>query len=157
MKYAGLIKNDIAGGEGVCVSFFVQGCPLHCEGCQNQQTWDFNGGKEFTQDTLNDIIEALHANGVQRNLNVMGGEPLCDENLFLTQLVISTVKEKYPFIKIYLWTGYTLEELQKRSNPKIENILSMINVLIDGRFILAERDITLPMRGSKNQKIIYLR
>jgi len=87
----------------------------------------------------------------------MGGEPLCDENLFLTQLVISTVKEKYPFIKIYLWTGYTLEELQKRSNPKIENILSMINVLIDGRFILAERDITLPMRGSKNQKIIYLR
>lgn len=111
MRYAGIIKNDIAAGEGVNVTFFTQGCPFHCEGCHNPQTWDFLGGKEFTADTIADIIKSLGANGIERNLSIMGGEPLCPENIFLTQMLITTVKEKYPKIKIYVWTGYAYEDL----------------------------------------------
>ena len=157
MQYAGIIKNDIAAGEGMNVTFFVQGCPFHCEGCHNPQTWDFLGGKEFTIDTLNDLTNAIQANGIKRNLSIMGGEPLCQENIFLTQMVIAHIKSKYPDIKIYLWTGYTYEELIERDKPKTNWILNNIDYLIDGPFILAERDITLPMRGSRNQRILNMR
>lgn len=157
MQYAGIIKNDIAAGEGMNVTFFVQGCPFHCEGCHNPQTWDFLGGREFTIDTLNDLTNAIQANGIKRNLSIMGGEPLCQENIFLTQMVIAHIKSKYPDIKIYLWTGYTYEELVERDKPKTNWILNNIDYLIDGPFILAERDITLPMRGSRNQRILNMR
>lgn len=155
MKYAGIIKNDFSAAPGVCVTFFVQGCAHHCEGCHNQDTWDFNGGKEFTTDTLNEILEALTANNLNRTLCIMGGEPLADSNLFLTDLVITHIKENLPNIKIYLWTGYTMEEIAKRQEPHLKNILKNINCIIDGPYIQAERDITLPMRGSRNQKIYY--
>lgn len=157
MQYAGIIKNDIAAGKGVNVTFFVQGCPHHCPGCHNPETWDFAGGKEFTMDTMNDIIYSLIANGVQRNLSIMGGEPLCQENLFLTNLVISYVKERLPDIKIYLWTGYTYEELIAKREKRVMEILNNIDYLIDGPFILAERDITLAMRGSRNQRILNMK
>lgn len=157
MKYAGIIKNDIAGGEGMCVTFFVQGCSIHCKGCHNPNTWDFNGGKEFTPQVLETIIESLSANGIKRNLNIMGGEPLAEENEFLTNLVITEVKRHYPDIKIYLWTGYDYENLINKEDNILQNILKNINVLIDGPFIQEQRDITLAMRGSKNQRIIKLR
>lgn len=155
MKYAGIIKNDIANGPGIRVSFWVQGCPHKCYNCQNPEAWDFNGGKEFTNKTLQEIKEAILANGIQRNLSVLGGEPLCPENQFLTALVIKEIKETYPSINIYLWTGYTIEELA--SLRKIQNhldyILNNINVLIDGRYEDDKRDITLELRGSSNQRI----
>ena len=157
MRYAGIIKNDIAAGEGVNLTFFVQGCPFHCEGCHNPQTWAFDGGKEFTNDTLIEIINGLRANGVHRNLSIMGGEPLCQENLFLTSLIISYVKERLPDTKIYVWTGYTYEELLDRHEQKLKWILNNIDYLIDGPFILAERDITLAMRGSRNQRILNMK
>ena len=159
MKYAGMIKNDIAAGDGMNVSFFTQGCPFHCKGCHNPETWDFDGGKEFTDSTLQELIEALNANGVQRNLSIMGGEPLCDENLFLTLLICTAAKREYPDIKIYIWSGYTFEELKERNifNPKIFQILSLCDTLIDGQFILSKRDITLEKRGSTNQRIINLK
>ena len=159
MRYAGIIKNDIAAGEGVNVSFFTQGCPFHCKGCHNPQTWDFDGGKEFTADILSDVINAIEANGVQRNLSIMGGEPLCPENLFLVDLLITEVKKKYPDIKIYIWTGYTYEQLvaSEKMEPKIKWILDNIDYLIDGPFVLAERDITLAMRGSRNQRILNMK
>lgn len=157
MRYAGIIKNDIAAGEGVNLTFFVQGCPFHCEGCHNPQTWAFDGGKEFTNDTLIEIINGLRANGVHRNLSIMGGEPLCQENLFLTSLIISHVKERLPDTKIYVWTGYTYEELLDRHEQKLNWILNNIDYLIDGPFILAERDITLAMRGSRNQRILNMK
>jgi len=116
MRYAGIIKNDIAAGEGVNVTFFTQGCPFHCEGCHNPQTWDFLGGKELTADVIADLLKSLGENGVKRNLSIMGGEPLCKENIFLTQMLIFNVKEKYPDIKIYIWTGYTYEELLARQS-----------------------------------------
>ena len=157
MRYAGIIKNDVAAGEGVCVTFFTQGCSRHCPGCHNPETWDFNGGYEFTQETLNNVIKALKANGVQRNFCIMGGEPLNSENLFLTDLIITEVKKYYPDIKIYVWTGYTYEELLDRSENLLQNILRNINVLVDGPFIQEKRDITLAMRGSSNQRIIELK
>ena len=157
MKYAGIIKNDIAAAPGVCVSFFVQGCPHHCPGCFNPETWDFDGGKEFSYETLEQIINGLTANGVKRSLCILGGEPLCENNEFLTNLVISSVKQKLPEVKVYIWTGYTYEELIKKNSPKVNQILHMSDYLIDGPYIETLRDITLEMRGSSNQRIINLR
>lgn len=156
MNYSGLILNDITAAPGLCVSFFTQGCPHHCKGCQNPETWSFSGGKEFTSDTLNQIINGLTAQGIQRDLCIMGGEPLCDENAFLTYLVIKEVKNKVPGAKVYIWTGYTYEELLQRQHPQVRGSLELADVLIDGPYIEAERDITLEMRGSRNQRIIDL-
>lgn len=156
MRYAGIIYNDVLAAPGISLSFFTQGCPHRCEGCHNPETWSFDGGKEFTPQTLSSIIQGLTANGVERNLAIMGGEPLCPENLFLVNLVINSVKEALPNTKIYIWTGYLYEDLQKNFDKNLQNILSNTDVLIDGPFIKAERDITLFMRGSKNQRILYL-
>ena len=157
MKYAGIIKNDVSAGSGVCVTFFVQGCPIHCPGCHNQETWAFDGGKEFTPDTITEVIEALNANGVQRNFCIMGGEPLCDENLFLTYLLLENVRKNYPNIKIYIWTGYEFEDILKRKgNSKIKLIIDLADYMICGPFKLTERDITLPMMGSRNQYVVDL-
>lgn len=157
MRYAGLNKNDFAAAPGVSVTFFTQGCPHRCRGCQNPETWDFTGGKEFTPQVLNELIEAITANGINRTLCIMGGEPLCEENEFLTLLVISQVKEKLPDTKIYIWTGFLYENLLKFQTPHVKKILSMADVLIDGPYIESLRDITLPMRGSSNQRIIELK
>ena len=157
MQYAGIIKNDIAAGNKVNVTFFTQGCPFHCAGCHNPQTWDFNGGKEFTNDTLKEVLDSLSENGVQRNLSIMGGEPLCPENLFLTLLLIQTAKERYPKIEIYIWTGYTYEELLERKENRLMQILDLADWLIDGRFDITKRDITLKMRGTTNERIINLK
>lgn len=156
MRYAGIIRNDILAAPGICISFFTQGCPNHCEGCHNPETWDFNGGKEFTHETLSSIISALTANGIKRNLAIMGGEPLCQENLFLVNLIIRSVKEALPDTKIYIYTGYIYEELVKKQDKTLQDILNNTTVLIDGPFIKEQRDITLFMRGSKNQRILYL-
>ena len=157
MRYAGLIRNDLAAAPGVSVSFFTQGCPHRCKGCHNPETWEFNRGKEFTYDVLNEIIEALGANGVKRNFCVMGGEPLCPENEFLTLLVIKTVKEKLPDTKIYVWTGYYYEELKRRNSSHLKQILEMTDILIDGPYEESKRDLTLAMRGSSNQSVINLK
>lgn len=157
MKYAGIIYNDFAAAPGVSLSFYTQGCHAHCPGCHNPETWDFDGGREFTQKTLDSIIKGLQANGIKRSLAIQGGEPLCPENQFLTRLIITTVKGLLPDTKIYIWTGYTLEELRQSSSIALQDILDNTDVLIDGPFIEAERDITLPMRGSRNQRIINLK
>lgn len=157
MRYAGINYNDMSAAPGVSVTLFTQGCPHHCKGCHNPETWDFNSGKEFTYDVLLNIIKALTANGINRSLAIMGGEPLCEENAFLTLLVIKSVKEVLPNTKVYLWTGYTYENIQKSNDPHVKSIIEQIDVLIDGPYIEALRDITLPMRGSSNQNIIYLK
>lgn len=153
MRYAGIIYNDLAAAPGVCLTFFAQGCPFRCYGCQNQNTWDFNGGREFTYETLSSIIKGLTANGINRKLCIMGGESMCPENVFLTNLVITEVKKALPQTEIYLWTGYLLKELESSAEPQIQSILSSIDYIIDGKYQDEERDITLPMRGSRNQKV----
>ena len=157
MKYSGIILNDITAAPGLCVSFFTQGCPHRCPGCHNPGTWSFDGGIDFTMDTLETIISGLTAQGIQRNLCIMGGEPLCEENAFLTHMILREVKSRLPDVKIYIWTGYVYEDLIKNSNPHITNSLAMADILIDGPYIEAERDLTLPMRGSRNQRIIDLK
>lgn len=156
-KYAGIKYNDIVDGEGVCVSFWTQGCPHKCQGCHNPQTWSFDGGEEIPNDLEKQIIEAIGANGIQRNFSILGGEPLCNENLSLIQGIVKSVKNVYPSIKIFVWSGYTIEELsgRRRSDEVLNNILSNIDVLIEGRYIQEKRDLTLKWRGSSNQKILY--
>lgn len=157
MRYAGLIKNDVANCPGIGVSFFTQGCPHRCLNCFNPETWDFDGGQEFTKETLDSIILALKANNVHRDLNILGGEPLCPENSFLTKLVITEVKKELPDTKIYIWTGYLYEELLESQDTNIKYILESADVLIDGPFIQEEKDLTLELRGSRNQRIINLK
>lgn len=158
MRYAGIIKNDFAAAPGVCTSFFTQGCPHHCPGCHNPETWDFKGGKEFTADVITELLEALQANGINRKLCIMGGEPLCPENQFLTYLVIKSIKEKLPNVEVYIWTGYNLSDLvHERTDSRVKQILELTTAIIDGPYIEAERDITLPMRGSRNQRVIYIK
>ena len=113
MKYAAIKENDIVDGEGICVSFWTQGCPFRCKGCHNPETWSFDGGIEEDENTLlNKILYLIDKNNVQRNLSILGGEPLCKQNReFVAKLVIAT-KRRFPNIKIFLWTGYEIEFLK---------------------------------------------
>lgn len=157
MRYSGIVRNDLAAAPGISVTFFTQGCPHRCLGCHNPETWDFKGGKEFTPQVLEEIYEALHANKITRSFCIMGGEPLCDENLFLTLLVLKEVKQRFPQVKVYLWTGYYYDELKQCHSSHLDQILNLVDVLIDGPYEESKRDITLPMRGSSNQSIINLK
>ena len=159
MKYSGLIKNDIVNGQGVCVSLFVQGCPHRCPGCFNPETWNPEEGIEIPVDLKGQIIKAISANGIIRNFSVLGGEPLAPYNLEFVNNILTAVKAAYPQILIYLWTGYTLEELagRKQSEDVLYELLNKVDILIDGPFIEEQKDLTLPLRGSKNQRVIKLK
>ena len=158
MNYAKIKKNDIANGPGVCVSLFVQGCPHHCKGCFNKETWDFDGGKLFTWETVNEIIKDINANGVLRNLNLLGGEPLAPSNRTSIVGLINEVRKIYGnSIKIYLWTGYLYENLLEEKDSNLEYIFDNVDVLIDGPFIENLKDNELELRGSSNQRIIQLK
>jgi anaerobic ribonucleoside-triphosphate reductase activating protein len=151
-RYNTIIPNDVANGEGVCVSFFVQGCPHHCPGCFNPETWDFIGGQEYTSHTKWEIIKAINANGIVRNFSVLGGEPLAPQNLPMTEEVVTAVRTAYPDIKIFLWTGYSFE-LLPHDDEKLIKILECTNVIIDGQFIESRKNLDLKLRGSDNQRI----
>lgn len=157
MRYAGFMPNDFINGEGVCVSFWVQGCPFRCEGCHNPEAWDFKGGYEVPKDIKGRIVKAISANGVQRNFSILGGEPLCEQNRDLVNEIVTAVRAAYPNIKIFIWSGYTYQDLQSMSSSVVNSILEKCDVLIDGPFEIEKRDITLPLRGSSNQNIIDLK
>lgn len=153
MRIAGLTKNDTTNGEDICVSLWVQGCPHRCKGCHNPESWDFNGGEYKNNDVLlEEIYDAISANGIQRNFSILGGEPLAPQNINDIYYILWEVKQRYPSIKTFVWTGYTLEQLKEMYK---DTLLENVDVLIDGPFIKAERDITLKFRGSKNQRILY--
>lgn len=158
--YYGEIKNcDIANGIGVRVSLFVSGCTNHCEECFQPQTWDFNYGKPFTSQTEDEIIEMLSPYYID-GLTLLGGEPMEPANQRALLPFVRRVKKLYPNKTIWCFTGFLLdEELQKESYARCEvtdELLSMIDVLVDGRFVKALHDITLRFRGSSNQRIIDL-
>ena len=153
IRIAGLNGNDFVNGEGVSVSLFLQGCPFHCEGCHNPETWNPKGGIEVDEgDLIQQILTLINANNITRNLSILGGEPLDTEQKrdFLRELIIR-VRYYYPEIKIVLWTGYKYNDIKDKEDFKY--ILENIDYLIDGPFILKERDITLKWRGSRNQNI----
>lgn len=157
-RYADIKFNDCANGPGVRVSFWVQGCPNHCHNCHNPETWEPTGGKEFTEETLQLVLQKMNENNVERGLSILGGEPCAKYNIDLILYIIKTVKEKYPMRDIYLWTGFTLAKLSTQLTPEQYTTLSRnIDYLIDGPYIEAQRDITLPLRGSKNQKIYHIK
>lgn len=149
IRLAGINPNDIVDGNDICVSVWLQGCPHHCPQCHNPETWSFSGGKEYNdEETIEKVISLISKNGIQRNLSLLGGEPLCPQNINFSLRLAKRVKEKYPNIKVFCWTGYLLEELD-------ENKLKDIDILIDGRYDYKKRDITLYLRGSSNQRVLY--
>ena len=157
MNYFGYMPNDFINGEGVCVSLWTAGCPHHCPGCHNSQMWDEKNGVLIPSDIRGRIIKPISQNGIQRNLSILGGEPLSYYNVNFVEDIVQAIRVAYPNIKIFIWTGYTLEELKYRidqGEDQLKHILSNIDVLIDGRYIEKERDITLPLRGSKNQRVL---
>lgn len=156
MKYMGFKKNDIANGEGVCVSLWTAGCPHRCPGCHNPQTWDYNNGIEVPKDLKFQIIKAISENDVERNFSVLGGEPFASWNLDFVYEIVSAVRTAYPNIKIYIWSGYTYKELLDINNPKVKMILDKCDVLIDGPFEESKKELGLKLRGSYNQNIINL-
>lgn len=153
MRYAGMIENDVVNGEGICTSFFVQGCPRHCPGCFNPETWDFGGGYPLPADYKERIKKILIKNNIQRNFSILGGEPLCNENKNLVNELVSFVRQEFPHIKIYLWTGYKFYQIREKEDLILNNILNQINYIIDGEFIESLKDLTLELRGSTNQHI----
>lgn len=155
-RYAGFMPNDFINGEDVCVSLWTQGCPHRCPGCHNPKTWDFEGGYPIPPNLAERIIKAISANGITRNFSILGGEPLCDENKDFVFQILSSVREVYPNIEVFLWTGYTWEELCEKKDSTINKILEMTTTLIEGRYEADKRDITLPLRGSSNQRVMRL-
>ena len=156
MRYAGIIYDDTAAAPGLSLSLYTQGCPFHCKGCHNPETWDFEGGYEYTAETQEKIIKSLNANGVLRNLCILGGEPLLEENILTLSILCGLAKALYPDIKIYIWTGYTMDEIQDRVNsePSLYSLVfELTDTLVTGRYEEDKRDITLPLRGSWNQEI----
>ncbi len=154
MKYAGVIENDTVDcDDGLCVSFWTQGCPHKCKNCHNMHTWDKNGGIELREDYIDYVEKLLIKNGIKRHLSILGGEPFYDENIIIVNNLIEDVKKNYPTIKIYIWSGYTLNQLINRKNKYIDFILKNIDFLIDGLYIDELKNITLKLRGSSNQHI----
>lgn len=149
--------NDATNGSGVCVSIFVQGCPHHCPGCFNQETWDPAGGRPINfPKFIRELIDKIQENGVERGLSFLGGEPLVHYNLEFVDKVITIIKVIYPSTPVYIWTGNLFEYLQQAAayNPTLRHILSLTDVLIDGPYQEDKRDITLYLRGSSNQRVI---
>ena len=155
---AGVYYNDTAAAPGMCVSVYFSGCPFHCPGCHNPEAQDYSYGEPYTEKYKQKIIDSLNKNGVPRKLCILGGEPLCDENLEAVYDLMLSVKENDLTVPIYIWTGYTFEQLLERSNQSItlQKIFSLTYCIIDGLYEEDKRDVTLHMRGSSNQRIIHL-
>ena len=150
MKFSKIKDNDIANGVGITMSLWTQGCPHHCRGCFNPETWNYTDGKEFTKEDLDYILQNIDKNNVKRNLAILGGEPLCDENVDGVLKLCKEFKNKYNDKMIYLWTGYVLEEFDVRQMQ----ILDYVDVLVDGQFEEKNKNLSLVLRGSTNQRII---
>ncbi len=158
MYYGEIKKTDIANGEGVRVSLFVSGCRIHCPGCFNPMTWDFCYGKLFTEETEKEILDALGKDYIS-GLTVLGGEPFEEDNQRILVPFLEKVRKTYPEKNIWCYTGYVydvdlLPPDGKKHIEVTEKMLSLIDVLIDGPFVLAEKDPTLAFRGSRNQRLI---
>ena len=156
MRIAALKTNDIVDSDdGFAVSLWTAGCPHKCKGCQNSQFWGKDTGEECIDlDGLTTrILRAIHRNGMERCFSVLGGEPLAPWNREGVAYVINRLKTKCPTIKIYVWTGYTIEELRESNDDSINKVLELADYIIEGRFVEELRDITLKLRGSSNQRI----
>ena len=152
MNYLGIDKASISNGPGVRVVLWVSGCKVHCNGCQNPESWDFCAGKLFDEDAKNELFDALSKPYI-RGITISGGNPLdMPQDMFL---LILEIKSKFQNKDIWLYSGYTYDEIRK-STQKFQVIMG-VDVLVDGPYIEEQRDITLKFRGSKNQRLIDVR
>ena len=148
MKYNKIRKMDISNGPGVRVSIFMQGCSFHCENCFNQETWDFNGGKEFTDETIARVLE-LCENDVIEGLSILGGEPMHPTNIEGTTRLAKAFKEKYPNKTLWAWSGFLFDKYVSK-----KEVAKYLDVLVDGQFVDKLKDLTLKWKGSSNQRVI---
>lgn len=148
MKYNLIRKMDIANGPGVRISIFMQGCPFHCKGCFNPETWDFEKGKELSDDVVEHIIDLANYDYIT-GLSILGGEPMHPSNIDGTLKLAKKFKEKYPEKNIWVWTGFLFDE-DLKNKPGIDNI----DVIVDGQFVEKLHNPKLKWRGSENQRVI---
>lgn len=157
MKYATIKKYDVANGPGIRVSIFVSGCNHHCKGCFNKEAWDFNYGYDFTEDTINEIIEAMKPSYI-KGLSLLGGEPFERVNQIGLLKLAEKVKMTYPEKDVWAYSGFLFDRdiIGKQCNlfPETKKLLSYIDVLVDGKFEENLKNPNLHFRGSSNQRII---
>lgn len=159
MYYSEIKYNDIANGPGVRTSLFVSGCRHHCPECFNKETWTFNHGRIFTEETEKDILKSLDSPYID-GLSILGGEPLEPENQSQVSILLMDIREKFPSKSIWIWTGFTFEDILTHDpncravTPVINDIFRDIDVLVDGLFDENRKDLLLRFRGSSNQRII---
>ena len=147
MRYNLIRKMDISNGPGVRVSIFMQGCHFHCKNCFNPETWDFKGGKEFTDETIEKVLD-LCEKGEVKGLSILGGEPMHPENIEGTTKLAKAFKEKYPEKNVWAWSGFKFEDLKNKE------VLKYIDVLVDGNYKDELHDPTLKWKGSSNQRVV---
>lgn len=147
MRYNLIRKMDIANGPGVRVSIFMQGCAFHCKNCFNSETWDFNGGNEFTDETIDKVLNLCNKEYI-KGLSILGGEPMHPNNIEGTTKLAKAFKEKYPHKNLWIWSGFLFEQL------KDKEVLKYVDVLVDGRYQDELHDPRLKWKGSSNQRVI---
>ena len=150
MRYNLIRKMDISNGPGVRVSIFMQGCSFHCKNCFNKETWDFEGGQEFTDETIDKVIDLCNKPEV-KGLSILGGEPMHPANIEGTTKLAKAFKEKYPEKNIWTWTGFKYEDI------KDKEVFNYIDVLVDGQYKDELHDPTLKWKGSSNQRVIDIK
>lgn len=148
MKYNKIRKMDISNGPGVRVAIFMQGCAFHCKNCFNKETWDFNEGKEFTEETVNRVLELAEKDHIV-GLSILGGEPMHPVNIEGTTRLAKKFKEKYPNKTVWVWTGFLFDR-----DLKDKEFLKYIDVLVDGQYKDELHDFRLKWCGSSNQRVI---
>ena len=149
MNYHNITKDDMLNGDGLRVVLWVAGCNHHCQGCQNPQTWDINSGIPFDNTAKLELFAELDKEYID-GITLSGGDPLHPQNLQSTTKLLKEIKEKYPNKTVWIYTGYTYEQVQEKE------LLKYIDVLVDGPYIKSRRDLNLEYRGSSNQRIIRI-
>ena len=158
MNYGRIFNYDIANGVGVRTALFVSGCRHHCKGCFNPETWDFDYGEPYTAATEEEIISTLNNQNID-GISLLGGEPMEPENQPYIRRLVERAKKEYPQKTIWMYSGYTFEELTDMENDRCHTadtlaILKCVDILVDGEFVLDKKNISLRFRGSENQRII---
>lgn len=168
MRYASIRSMDISNGEGIGVALFVQGCHFHCKDCFNPETWDFQGGEDWTEDTKNTFFQLCKKPYVKR-VSILGGEPLANENVETVLELVKEIGEKFPDKKIWIYTGYKWESIlfpivtdnldfeREKILEERREVLNYIDILVDGRFDTEKKDVNLKWKGSWNQRVIDVR
>lgn len=148
MRYNTIRKMDISNGPGVRVSIFMQGCAFHCKNCFNSETWDFNGGKEFNDDTIKTVLDIGGQEHI-KGLSILGGEPMHPSNIEGTTKLAKAFKEKYPNKTVWAWTGFQFDK-----DLKDKEVMKYIDVLVDGQYKDELHSPILKWKGSSNQRVI---